>query len=433
MNTTRVGDTLEESILGLFQTEIEADRFFAKKDNCRIFRKKGYHSKDRAGEIIFDVSIEIYLPDATDYSILVLVECKNYTHSVPVNDAEEFFAKVEQVAAANAKAVIASTSSFQSGTRAFAKSKGIGLLRYFEASHFKWELRRSPSASARATDADSALLVEEGLSQEDFISEVFDLYMQSPARETNSLWDFFEDLTIDTSLTSAQVSRIANPRSQLSSQVPYLEKVQLETWSFETLSGINYSDGEVSLDAICARETERCGLKTLTGAALKIDALHPILGRIIFEPLEIQVFAQAEPNRGRERFTLAHELAHHLLHHGHYMSRESCEEDDFVLQSRGIAHGTDIARMEFQANYFAASLLMPRTNFEEDFRRIVRSLEISDRGFGALYVDNQPCNLQSYKFVTNQLMQIYGVSRSAVTIRLETLGLLRDARSSVGS
>jgi Zn-dependent peptidase ImmA (M78 family) len=173
---------------------------------------------------------------------------------------------------------------------------------------------------------------------------------------------------------------------------------------------------------------ERCGLKTLTGVALtKADLLHPILGRIIFEPLEIQVFAQSD--RGRERFTLAHELAHHLLRHGHYMSREYCDEEDFFLHRQGIADGTDIARMEFQANYFAGSLLMPRTNFVEDFWRIVRSLGISDRGFGALYVDNQPCNLQSYRFVTNQLMQGYGVSRSAATIRLESLGLLRDVRT----
>jgi hypothetical protein len=57
------------------------------------------------------------------------------------------------------------------------------------------------------------------------------------------------------------------------------------------------------------------------------------------------------------------------------------------------------------------------------------SLEISDRGFGALYVDNQACNLQSYQFVTSYLMQQCGVSRAASTIRLEGLGLLRDART----
>ena len=120
MNTSRVGNVLEKRIHDLFQAEIDADRFWAKKSNCKVFWKKGYHSKDRNTAIVFDVSIEIFLPGSKDYSSLVLIECKNYTHSVPVDDAEEFFAKVQQVAAANAKAVIASTASFQSGTRSYA-------------------------------------------------------------------------------------------------------------------------------------------------------------------------------------------------------------------------------------------------------------------------------------------------------------------------
>ena len=433
MSTTRAGDSLERAIYDLFATEIEADRFFAKKTNCKLFRKKSYYSKDSGEKIIFDISIEVYLPGATDYSMLMLIECKRYTHAVPVDDAEEFFTKVQQVAAANAKAVIASTASFQSGTRAFAKSKGIGLLRYFDATNFKWELRRSPSAGARATEADAGFQVEEGLSRQDFMSTVFDLYLQSPSRATNSLWDFIEDFLLDTPLTSAQRSKLANPRSRLVPQVPFREKDLLETHAADVLNKIDYATGQVHLHAICALEKERCNLKVQLGVSpTDPDALNPVLGRIRFEPLEIQVFTQAQPNNGRERFTLAHELAHHLLGHADYMSRETCDEHDFVLNRKGVADGTDISRMEFQANYFAGSLLMPRNNFVEDFRLLLRRLEISDRGFGALYVANQACNLQSYQFVTSHLMQQYGVSRAASTIRLEGLGLLRDARTTAG-
>jgi len=120
------------------------------------------------------------------------------------------------------------------------------------------------------------------------------------------------------------------------------------------------------------------------------------------------------------------------LGHGEYLSRETSDEQDFVLNRKGLAQGTDITRMEFQANFFAASLLMPRLGFVKDFRLLMRALEIADRGFGALYVDNQPCNLQSFTHVTGQLMQRYGVSRSAAVIRLESLGLLKDARSFQG-
>jgi hypothetical protein len=77
MNTTRVGDWLETAIYNLLKSEIEADRFLIKKQNCRLYRKKSYYSKDREKEIAFDISIEAFLPGATEYSLLILVECKN--------------------------------------------------------------------------------------------------------------------------------------------------------------------------------------------------------------------------------------------------------------------------------------------------------------------------------------------------------------------
>jgi Zn-dependent peptidase ImmA (M78 family) len=424
MNTTAAGNSLEGAIHDLLGEEINAGRFFVSRECCKLFRRKGYHSKDRGKDIVFDVSIEVYLPDAPEYSLLILVECKNYNHSVPVDDVEEFFAKVQQISPANTKAIVASSAAFQSGARTFAKSKGIGLIRYFDAENFKWELRRSPSATTRTSDASADERVVQGLTDQTFVSSVFDLYLQTPSRETNALWDFVEDILLDSTLTPIQTKSLSNPRSRLASQVPFREKDQLETLASETLQTINYSKGRVSLEAICALEHQRSNLVV----KLNVVASSAALGRICFDPLEIEIFTQTRPNEGRERFTLAHELAHHLLGHSGYMSREYCEESDFDLARRGYTDGTDISRMEFQANYYAACLLMPREVFIRDFRVLLRYLEISDRGFGPLYVDDQRCNQQNLGFVTGKLMDQYGVSRSAATIRLVGLGLLKDAR-----
>lgn len=430
-STTEVGNALELQIRDLFQAEIDADRFWAKKTNCKVFWKKGYYSKDREAKIIFDVAIEVYLPGETEYSYLVLIECKNYGHPVPASDAEEFFAKVQQVAAANAKAVIASTASFQAGARAFAKSKGIGLIRYFSPVDFKWELKRSPSATARSTSAEDAGLVETGLAQEAFRSLEFDLYFQSPVRATNSLWDFFEDLMLDSALTPNHARRVSNPRRKLTNQVPFCEKEDIESTGAEALVDLGYAGGEVDLMLICAREATRTGLVVEIGIpSPEPDSPMPILGRIKFDPLIIQVYGTT--NRGRDRFTLAHELAHHLLDHGRYLVRESCDDNDFVLRRSAAVDGSNVARMEFQANYLAASLLMPRTHVIEDFYRLVRTLEIANKGFGPLYVDDQPCNLHNFEIVSTRIMQKYGVSRTAVKIRLESMGLVRDARGNSG-
>lgn len=428
-STTRVGDELERRIFDLVRAEIDADRFFFRKQNCKVFAKKGYYSRDRCSNIIFDISIEAYLPGADEYSMLILIECKNYSHPVPVDDAEEFFTKLQQVGAANAKGIIASSASFQSGAREFAKAKGIGLMRYFSAENFKWELRRSPSASSR-TATSSGSNVEEGLASATFQSTSFDLYLQGPNLLTNSLWEFLSDLTICADDDDNRLSEITHRRNDATASVAFVAKETLEEGCLAILSSLDYGGGEVALEELCEREAARVGLSLrLNVPAPSSRKAAQSLGRIVFDPLTIEIYAQPEVNRGRERFTLAHEMAHHLLDHGRYLVREACDNDDFVLQRNGEVDETGISRLEFQANYMAASLLMPRQYIVEDFRRLLQNIGVWDRGFGMLYLDNQPCNLQSYDFVTARLMERYGVSRSAVRIRLESLDLLSDHRS----
>ena len=109
MNTTATGDSLESRVFDLFQTEISANRFFARSECCKVFRKK-------------PISVEIFLPGSRTYSFLILIECKNYSHNVPVNDAEEFVAKVQQVSGVNVKGIMVSTGAFQKGTLAYCRS-----------------------------------------------------------------------------------------------------------------------------------------------------------------------------------------------------------------------------------------------------------------------------------------------------------------------
>jgi hypothetical protein len=427
MNTVAVGDSLETKIFSLFESEIRNNRFWAKQECCKIFRKKGYYSRDRQTNIVFDVVIEIYLPGSRDFSMLMVIECKNYSHSVPVDDAEEFFAKLQQISGANVKGVIASTNSFQEGTRNFSKSKGMGLLRYFDKTNFKWELTRSPSAGFRTPSEDNAHAIADGIGRQEFQSQVFDLYGQALTRLTNSLWDFFEDFVSDC-LSEQDVTEVAQARSRLASQVKFLEKEEIEGLSAAALTAIDYVRGEVSLTRICERERKLRGLSVVYCDRPNSIPANNVLGRIVFSPLEIHLFERNSPYPARERFTLAHELGHHLLGHGNYLSQEVCQESDFEPEAGTTIQVVDIQRMEFQANYFASSLLMPRAQFVTDFFLLVARLGISDKGFGALYVDNQPCNLQSYHSVTNSLMRVYGVSRSAAAHRLESLGLLNDKR-----
>lgn len=431
-STVKKGDALERRIYEFFVAEIEADRFFAKRDCCKVRWKPQYYSRDRGRDITFDVSIEMFMPGATEYSSVVLIECKNYTSSVPVDDAEEFYAKLQQVAAANAKGVMASTASFQSGTREYARAKGLGLLRAFDRESCKWELMRSPATGGGVDRSEYDDEVSKGLSILDYRSEVFDFYLQSPTRETNSLWGFFDDLLLDGPYTPGQLRRLLNSKAKASDLAPFLEKDDLEAIAASTHEALRYSVGAVPLDELCAIENARSGL------TVRLDVLPPpnllerqALGRIVFDPSHIEVFRQETPHPGRERFTLAHELAHHLLGHGKHMRKEYCQASDFSLERSPTTYGTNVARLEFQANYLAASLVLPKQNVISDFRRLVRNLDLPARGFGPLYVDNQACNLQNFATVIGHYTQVYGVSKAAAAIRLEALGLLKDARADV--
>jgi Zn-dependent peptidase ImmA (M78 family) len=209
-----------------------------------------------------------------------------------------------------------------------------------------------------------------------------------------------------------------------------LERDEIEERSAAVLRRNGCAQGEVSLEAICSRERKNVGL-VVNRVSLSGSGTSPrsILGKISFDPLVIEIYEQELVNVGRERFTLAHELAHHFLGHSKYMVRESCDETNLSLSDEVSILAPDIARMEIQANVFAGSLLMPRERIIADFKALRRWLGIIDRGHGELYLDDQPCNYQNYERVTRELMIHYGVSREAVAIRLEQLGLLRDVRS----
>ena len=432
LDTTRIGDVLERRMVSIFQAEIDADRFWVRQSNCKIFWKKGYYSKDRGAKIVFDIAIEIYLPGVKEYSSLILIECKNYAGSVPVSDVEEFFAKVQQVAPANSKAIVASNAAFQTGARSYAKSKGIGLVRYLDAKGLKWELLRSPSATPSFVPVEDEASLQDGHADEDFQSDFFDLYMQSPSRSTNSLWVFCGDLLCDSGLSHDQIRSIKNPRDVSANQVSFLQPEELEALGEQILARIDYSGGEVDLARLCSYEAQRTGLVVKLGVPPPEDfRLSGSLGRISFNPSVIEVYVQQDHNRGRERFTLAHELAHHFLNHGHHLVSESCDDGDFVLQ-RDTALSQEIRRIEFQANFVAASILMPKVNVLSDFNYLIRALEIPDKGFGRLYVDDQICNLKNYEVVTGALMNRYGVSRAAISIRLSAIGVLHDARREGG-
>ncbi len=431
-NSTAKGNELESKIFSFLQQEVSQNRFFIKRDSCRIFRKKGYFSKDRGEKIVFDISLEAFLPGQESFSFLVLIECKNYNHPVPVDDAEEFFAKMQQVSGANVKGIIAATNSFQIGTRAFAKSKGIGLLRYYNDLDFKWVLTRSPSLLVTNSYAlNEWMNAYRGIDEDAYQSKYFDFYCCVNDSYTNSLKLFFSTLmNLSANEEEAEfIRQIQNPAVNSHTVVPYRDEAEIEELSTRVLAIIEYVGGEVLIEDVCKWQSSERELQVVFNDDSQISSIaRGMLGRVSFKPPEITIFKNAHRNAEQQKFTLAHELGHLLLDHDKYMHSEYCQESDFQMENPTELGVKDIMRMEWQANYFASCLLLPLSPFINDFLRLIRQLDIKDRGYGMLYLDEQDCNIEAYHHVTNALKSKYQVSRSVIKIRLEKLGLLNDAR-----
>ncbi len=427
MSTTEIGDALEAKIYNLLRDEIEADRFWLKREHCEVFLKKGYYSKDRQKDIIFDVSIEATLPGQDSYSLLVLIECKNVGRPVSVDDAEEFFAKIEQVAGDNVKGIIASTNSYQDGTVTYSRSKGFGLLRYFDNSNFKWLLPRSPSSLVTPKFAQDAWTEGfRGLAIESYRPRYFDFYGYSNEVYTTSLKVFFLTLVKDRAGADSNVDLAAILNSPTDNQraVPYIDESRIEQHVDGVLRSIGYISGPVDLDAVCRFYEQRFGLKVRYADAPESN----ILGQIYFHPFEIIIFPETDQSEFRQRFTLAHELGHLEMGHGEYMSSEYCEETDFDWDEPVDLGIKDLMRMEWQANAFASCLLLPKSQFVTEFLRVANALNIKNRGFGMLYLDSQTVNIETFRRVSAVLKHRYRVSRSAIKVRLKKLGFLYEGR-----
>lgn len=138
MNTVEKGEKLEKEVFEVFKKELTQGRLGLNENHAKVFLKKGYYSKDREKDIVVDVSIELWPPGAENYSLLIVIECKNLGSSVPVDDAEEFKAKLDQIGGKNTKGIMVARRAFQDGTLKYAKNQGIGLARIMPSNQVSW-------------------------------------------------------------------------------------------------------------------------------------------------------------------------------------------------------------------------------------------------------------------------------------------------------
>jgi Zn-dependent peptidase ImmA (M78 family) len=170
---------------------------------------------------------------------------------------------------------------------------------------------------------------------------------------------------------------------------------QIEAQVEELLEEHNITAVPIAIEVIARAEglpvVETAMDADVSGALIKSNSLRGIAVNAAQAPV-------------RKRFTVAHELAHHLLNH---VDEDHLDWQFTVLRRDGRSSEANDWR-EIEANFFAASLLMPK-------RMLRKDLEKKMLYNGELGLDDSDVLMLAKK---------YNVSQNAMHYRLVNLGFL---------
>ncbi len=147
-------------------------------------------------------------------------------------------------------------------------------------------------------------------------------------------------------------------------------------------------------------EVER--LAELVGATIHYEPLaNEISGMVYRQPHGKSVIGvnSAHPTT-RQRFTIAHEVGHLLLH----KDDDLHVDETFPMRFRDADSSLAVNEQEIESNHFAAELLMPADLLQKEIDRLPPDTEMED--------------------AVKSLANLCEVSEQAISIRLSRLGVL---------
>jgi Zn-dependent peptidase ImmA (M78 family) len=396
INTVEKGDAFEDRVFSEIKKRVESGNFGLDSKRSYVYKKKSYQTRG-GRNIVFDIVIETYMPNAKEPSILTLIECKDYNSPIPVEKISKFAYDINDVG--GHKGIFITTSNFQSGASNVAKAEKIGLAIMDNSNNLDWKLQRIGKRNYQIKQEIEKYITDmESTKKYPFIAILGNSYY-------HSIIDF--------------LSEVMEQELKSSIEIPFIEPQLIEKYILDLFKEKNRNDLQYFM------KTEE--LIDVVKKQLKIDlnfddTLDDEIGHCDFQNNRISIINTIGYGSPRWRFTLAHEIGHYILHHYLYEKYDIGMASDDEINFNELSDNLT-KRLELQANIFALEILIPDEIFKAVYSQEHRKRNLNN--FPILYVDSQQCNIESYYIITENIAQKFGVSREVVHNKLLKLNFLK--------
>jgi len=335
MNRVEKGDIFETKSLEIITKLIEEGTLYLSKDQIKISPKAKYFSRDRNKDIIFDLTIEVWPPEADKYSMIYIIECKNFKNRVPVNKVEDFYSKIQQVTGVNVKGIFITNSVLQESAFNFANSKGIMVIH------------------GDSVDNAKVVLFKRSKAEIDYIKIPY-------IKETLNLEQLEEGTALITNIIDKNIfAALSEEMPDVSYNIDKLSKEAIEDIANRELDKIN-TDILINGEGISVKIITDYLLKEYDIKVERFSLTSPYLGSCNIDKKIIKIHPTVI-NTNRHLFILCHEFGHFLIHQKlmiDQISYDSFEDSNYNFQTGKHELNNPKHWIEWQANYFSICLIL---------------------------------------------------------------------------
>lgn len=399
MNTTDKGNKFEDRARRIVDRLIDDGQIGHLREFIRIKRKEGYYSKKRESNITFDLTIEFWPPGASNFSILYVVECKNYDKRIPVDEVEVFCNQLQQLDAFNVKGIIISNAPLQKGGDNIAKNSGIMVVEGESEDNFKIVYYRT------TFEVETLVLpyvIKPGRQEEDegmrLVAKIIDKELLNCLKKLEA--EDYVGYNID-KLSEKEIQSIAEQELNDINSNLLAEARELTPQILKEYIGRKHNIKIVEID-----DPDFLGLCNLGENEIGLNK------RII--------------GTNRELFTLAHEYGHYCLHQKLTIGQKTY--DEFEDPKNSFRTGKPNLQnpknwIEWQANCFAVSLALPKSSLMVRLHKFQDHLK---KSHGKILLNADPKTQKLFFKIIKHLSHYFNVSNTTIIIGLKELSLIND-------